>query len=41
MSRHAFTRNMEELRAGIDVCITHRLQLPALINLFAAIDIVA
>jgi hypothetical protein len=39
MSEEAFCRNMEQLGKGITLCIRERLQLPALIQLYSAIDI--
>jgi hypothetical protein len=41
MSKQAFTRNLQELQAGIESCLEKKAQLPTLVLLYSAIDVAA
>ena len=41
MSRQAFCRNLQELRVGIEACLEKKAQLPTLVLLYSAMDVVA
>jgi hypothetical protein len=39
MSREKFRRNVLDLRTGIEACMAQRVQLPALVLIYSAIDV--